>query len=131
MIRILVLGGTRFIGPAVVHHLYTMGHAVTLFHRGQSRIDNLPDLPRLLLLILLQSPTPRQAIRARPTGTPARRRHLPRGDPLPRPRSQQLIRRCRRRTPIPNPISVRSSTRTGLSGLEECFQGSEFGLEVC
>ncbi len=47
MIRILVLGGTRFIGPAVVHHLYTMGHAVTLFHRGQSRIDNLPDLPRL------------------------------------------------------------------------------------
>ena len=34
--RILVIGGTRFMGPSVVERLAQMGHAVTVFHRGQS-----------------------------------------------------------------------------------------------
>lgn len=32
--RILVIGGTGFIGPAVVRHLQRLGHAITVFHRG-------------------------------------------------------------------------------------------------
>ncbi len=32
--RVLVIGGTRFIGPPVVHRLIDMGHEVTVFHRG-------------------------------------------------------------------------------------------------
>ena len=34
--RILVIGGTRFIGPPAVRRLVEMGHEVTVFHRGQS-----------------------------------------------------------------------------------------------
>ena len=34
--RILVIGGTRFIGPSVVTELQELGHDVTLFHRGQT-----------------------------------------------------------------------------------------------
>jgi nucleoside-diphosphate-sugar epimerase len=40
--RILILGGTKFIGPHVVRELATAGHEITLFHRGQHE----PDLPR-------------------------------------------------------------------------------------
>ncbi|MGH8896215.1 MAG: hypothetical protein ACRDZ4_04120 [Egibacteraceae bacterium] len=32
--RIAVLGGTRFIEPAVVDRLRTAGHEVTVLHRG-------------------------------------------------------------------------------------------------
>src|SRR5437764_10023683 len=32
--RVLVLGGTRFVGPFVVQRLVERGHEVTLFHRG-------------------------------------------------------------------------------------------------
>ena len=32
--RILVLGGTRFLGPPVVRQLIERGHDVTMFHRG-------------------------------------------------------------------------------------------------
>ncbi len=35
--QILILGGTRFIGPTAVHRLVESGHKVTVFHRGQSR----------------------------------------------------------------------------------------------
>ncbi len=42
MARILILGGTRFIGPQVVAALVHAGHAVTLFHRGKTEAD----LPR-------------------------------------------------------------------------------------
>lgn len=33
--KILVIGGTNFIGPEVVRRLYAMGHEVTVFHRGK------------------------------------------------------------------------------------------------
>lgn len=37
--RILVIGGTGFIGPHVVRRLAARGHHVIVFHRGQSKID--------------------------------------------------------------------------------------------
>ena len=37
--RLLVLGGTRFIGPHAVRRLVEKGHDVTLFHRGQSHAE--------------------------------------------------------------------------------------------
>ncbi|SRR5579875_1202629 len=39
--RILVIGGTRFIGQAAVRALADAGHDITIFHRGQTE----PDLP--------------------------------------------------------------------------------------
>lgn len=33
--RILVIGGTRFMGPVVVQRLHNLGHEITIFHRGQ------------------------------------------------------------------------------------------------
>lgn len=40
--KILVIGGTNFIGPPVVRRLCAMGHEVTVFHRGKS-IAELPS----------------------------------------------------------------------------------------
>jgi len=37
--KVLVLGGTGFIGPAVVRHFIRGGHAVTIFHRGQREVE--------------------------------------------------------------------------------------------
>jgi nucleoside-diphosphate-sugar epimerase len=37
--RILMIGGTGFIGPAVVARLVERGHELALFHRGQTRAD--------------------------------------------------------------------------------------------
>ena len=37
--RILVIGGTGFIGPAVVARLNSLGHEVALFHRGQTTAE--------------------------------------------------------------------------------------------
>ncbi len=37
--RVLVIGGTRFIGPRVVDRLIAAGHEVTLFHRGETEGD--------------------------------------------------------------------------------------------
>lgn len=37
--RILVIGGTRFMGPSVVNILQGQGHEVTVFHRGQTATD--------------------------------------------------------------------------------------------
>lgn len=46
--RILVIGGTRFMGPVVVRMLHEEGHDVTVFHRGQSKFD-LPEGVREIL----------------------------------------------------------------------------------
>lgn len=40
--RILVIGGTNFIGPPTVRRLAEAGHEVTVFHRGQTK-GTLPD----------------------------------------------------------------------------------------
>lgn len=37
--RILVIGGTGFIGPHLVRQLAGMGHSVTVFHRGSTQAD--------------------------------------------------------------------------------------------
>ncbi len=46
--RILVIGGTRFMGPLVVRMLHGTGHELTVFHRGQSQIE-LPEGVREIL----------------------------------------------------------------------------------
>jgi len=43
--RVLVIGGTVFIGPAVVRQLAHSGHEVAVFHRGENEID-LPESVR-------------------------------------------------------------------------------------
>jgi nucleoside-diphosphate-sugar epimerase len=47
-LRVLVLGGTRFIGRAAVRALVAADHDVTLFHRGQTGADFAPELRRIL-----------------------------------------------------------------------------------
>lgn len=37
--RILIIGGTRFIGPQVVLNLLDMDHDVTIFHRGENEVE--------------------------------------------------------------------------------------------
>ena len=46
-LKILVLGGTRFLGPAIVDHAIARGHQVTLFNRGRSNPGMYPDLETL------------------------------------------------------------------------------------
>lgn len=45
--RVLAIGGTRFIGPAVVQRLSQLGHEVTVFHRGETESDELPHVPHI------------------------------------------------------------------------------------
>ena len=40
--KVLVIGGTNFIGPYVVRQLVDMGHSVTVFNRGKTQTD-LPE----------------------------------------------------------------------------------------
>jgi nucleoside-diphosphate-sugar epimerase len=40
--KILVIGGTGFIGPHLVRELSRMGHSVTVFHRGHAPAGDLP-----------------------------------------------------------------------------------------
>ena len=46
--RILIIGGTGFIGPRVVLRLTEMDHDITLFHRGQTKAD-LPSTVKHIL----------------------------------------------------------------------------------
>lgn len=46
-LRVVVLGGTRFIGRAIVDELVRGGHDVLIVHRGMSEPPDLPDLPHL------------------------------------------------------------------------------------
>lgn len=46
--KLLVLGGTRFLGRAIVESALARGHDVTLFHRGHTGRDVFPGIERLL-----------------------------------------------------------------------------------
>jgi 2'-hydroxyisoflavone reductase len=46
-LRILILGGTRFIGPHQVEYALKRGHTVTLFNRGQTNPHLFPDVEKL------------------------------------------------------------------------------------
>jgi len=46
--RVLVLGGTGFLGPPLVERLIALGHEVTVFHRGGASADTLAGVPRIL-----------------------------------------------------------------------------------
>ncbi|MEM1111899.1 MAG: NAD-dependent epimerase/dehydratase family protein [Pseudomonadota bacterium] len=46
--KVLVLGGTGFIGPHQVQSLLTQGHEVTLFNRGRSAPEMFKNLERLV-----------------------------------------------------------------------------------
>ncbi|MGD9140210.1 MAG: NAD-dependent dehydratase, partial [bacterium] len=37
--RVLIIGGTRFMGPRVVARLACEGHEVTVFHRGKTTAE--------------------------------------------------------------------------------------------
>jgi 2'-hydroxyisoflavone reductase len=46
--RILILGGTGFLGPATVEAAIARGHRLTLFNRGRTRPGLFPDIETLL-----------------------------------------------------------------------------------
>lgn len=45
--RILIIGGTRFMGPFVARRLAALGHSVTVFHRGTTPGDLPPEVQHL------------------------------------------------------------------------------------
>ena len=45
--KVLVLGGTRFVGRAVVDAALARGHELTLFNRGETNDDLFPDVEKL------------------------------------------------------------------------------------
>jgi len=47
-LHILMLGGTAFLGPAVVNNALSRGHRVTLFNRGRTNPHLYPDLEKLV-----------------------------------------------------------------------------------
>ena len=47
-LRILVLGGTSFIGPHQVEYALSRGHEVTLFNRGRTNTHLFPGLEKLV-----------------------------------------------------------------------------------
>jgi nucleoside-diphosphate-sugar epimerase len=46
-LRIIVLGGTRFIGRAIVEELVGAGHELLVVHRGELEPDDMPPAPHL------------------------------------------------------------------------------------
>lgn len=45
--KILILGGTGFIGPAIVEAATARGHTLTLFNRGKTHAELFPDIEKL------------------------------------------------------------------------------------
>lgn len=43
--HVLVLGGTRYLGPVIVNELLSKGYSVTLFNRGKTNPGLFPNLP--------------------------------------------------------------------------------------
>ncbi len=46
--NLLILGGTQFVGRAIVQAALDAGHTVTLFHRGQTNPDLFPEAEHIL-----------------------------------------------------------------------------------
>jgi 2'-hydroxyisoflavone reductase len=46
-LRILVLGGTGFLGPATIEYALSRGHEVTMFNRGETRPELFPTVKKL------------------------------------------------------------------------------------
>ena len=46
-LRILVLGGTRFLGPHMAEYALARGHTLTFFNRGKTNAGVLPDIERI------------------------------------------------------------------------------------
>jgi len=46
-LRILILGGTGFLGPATIDAALARGHKVTMFNRGKTRPDLYPNVEKL------------------------------------------------------------------------------------
>ena len=46
-LKILVLGGTRFLGPHVAEYALARGHTVTFFNRGRTNPGVLPQVERI------------------------------------------------------------------------------------
>jgi len=46
--KILVLGGTLFVGRAIVEHAVALGHDVTMFNRGQTNPTLFPDIEHIV-----------------------------------------------------------------------------------
>lgn len=46
-LKLLILGGTSFLGPALVESAQARGHTVTLFNRGKTRPELFPDIEKL------------------------------------------------------------------------------------
>ena len=46
--KVLILGGTRFLGRHLVEEGRRLGHAITLFHRGRTGLDLYPEVERIL-----------------------------------------------------------------------------------
>ena len=47
-LKILILGGTAFLGPAIVNDALARGHEVTLFNRGKTNTHLFPDLEKIV-----------------------------------------------------------------------------------
>jgi 2'-hydroxyisoflavone reductase len=45
--KLLILGGTGFLGPAIVNAAQARGHKLTLFNRGRTRPELFPDVEKL------------------------------------------------------------------------------------
>jgi 2'-hydroxyisoflavone reductase len=46
-LKILILGGTRFIGVAMTELALARGHTITFFNRGKTNTDRFPDIERI------------------------------------------------------------------------------------
>ncbi len=46
-LRLLILGGTRFIGLHMTEHALARGHTLTFFNRGRTNTDRFPEVERL------------------------------------------------------------------------------------
>ncbi|MCA9295900.1 MAG: NAD-dependent epimerase/dehydratase family protein, partial [Phycisphaerales bacterium] len=46
-LKILILGGTGFIGPHMVNHAMARGHEITLFNRGRTNAQLFPELEKI------------------------------------------------------------------------------------